>query len=152
VSDAPPVVATNRRPPTDPIRDEDRERLVEAARNVRKNAYAPYSKYRVGAALLTPKGLVFSGCNVENSTYGATICAERAAVTAMVAAGEKIISACAVVTGGEIPGSPCGICRQVLFEFADDFEIVLVGETGSAEVRKSTSLGALLPDGFRLTT
>jgi cytidine deaminase len=106
----------------------------------------------VGAALFTPSGKIYSGCNVENSTYGATICAERAAVTAMVAAGEKIISACAVVTGGEIPGSPCGICRQVLFEFADDFEIVLVGETLSEEVRKYTSLGVLLPDGFRLAT
>ena len=135
-----------------PIHEADRERLIEVAAAVRANAYAPYSRYRVGAALFTQRGKIFSGCNVENSTYGATICAERAAVTAMVAAGEKNPVACVVVTGGEKPASPCGICRQVLFEFSEELEIWLVGETQSGQVRKSTSIGALLPDGFRLTT
>jgi cytidine deaminase len=134
------------------LSDEQRERLIEVAVAVRANAYAPYSKFRVGAALYTESGKIFSGCNVENSTYGATICAERAAVTSMVAAGEKKPVACIVVTGGEKPASPCGICRQVLFEFSEDLEIWLVGETQSGQVRTCTRLGALLPDGFRLTT
>ena len=137
---------------TGPIHDDVRDRLIEIAKTVRNNAYAPYSRYLVGAALLTRSGKIFSGCNVENSTYGATICAERAAVTAMVAAGEKNPVACVVVTGGEKPGSPCGICRQVLFEFADDLPIWLIGVSGSADVRIATSLGVLLPDGFRLTS
>ena len=130
---------------------EEVERLIAVARAVRGHAYAPYSNYRVGAALLSASGKIFSGCNVENSTYGATICAERAAVTAMVSAGEKKIVACVVVTGGEKPASPCGICRQVLYEFSEDMPIWMVGETPSGEVRKTARLGALLPDGFRLT-
>src|SRR5580704_7351856 len=88
--------------------------LIEAARRVRAHAHAPYSKYRVGAAIATRSGRVFVGCNVENASYGATLCAERNAIAQMVAAGQKDPIACAVVTAGPRPGSPCGICRQVL--------------------------------------
>jgi len=135
--------------------------LAEAAREARERAYAPYSKYRVGAAILTRSGTIFTGCNVENATYGATICAERTAIVSMVAAGEREPIACAVVTQGPLraksnatgapePGSPCGICRQVLAEFALDMPILLVGvgPKGATKERR-TSLGKLLPDAFR---
>ena len=130
----------------------DAARLVAAARSVRANAYAPYSHYRVGAALLTRSGAIHVGCNVENATYGATLCAERAAVAAMVAAGELDPVACAVVTAGPRPGSPCGICRQVLAQFARDLELVLVAESDGGRVlgRRRARLRPLLPDAFRL--
>ena len=123
-------------------------RLVTAARAVRDRAYAPYSKYRVGAAILTKSGSVFTGANVENATYGATICAERSAIVQMVAAGERDPIACAVATGGPRAGSPCGICRQVLREFARDMPIALVAEQGGRLTRRDTTLAKLLPDAF----
>jgi cytidine deaminase len=126
-------------------------RLMAAAIEGRKRAYAPYSKYKVGAAILVRSGAVFVGCNVENSTYGATICAERTAVAKMVAAGEKDPIICVVATEGPDAGSPCGICRQVLSEFADDMLLVLVGEgPKNALTRRDTNLAHLLPDAFRL--
>lgn len=124
--------------------------LIVAARAARKRAYAPYSKYHVGAAIVTRRGTIFTGCNVENATYGATICAERNAIGQMIAAGEKHPVACAVVTAGPRGGSPCGICRQVLWEFASDMPIALVGEGARGISRRNTTLVALLPDGFRL--
>jgi len=127
------------------------ERLVDAARRARANAYAPYSEYRVGAAIATEDGSIFSGCNVENASFGATICAERGAIARMIASGESSPVACVVVTGGDRPASPCGICRQVLAEFAKDMPILLVGERDSGgDVRLETSLAALLPDRFEL--
>lgn len=123
--------------------------LIEAARRVRKNAYVPYSHYRVGAAMRTSDGQVFVGCNFENASYPAGICAERCAVGQMVASGRTDLVACAVVTGGTIPGAPCGICRQVMSEFARDMPVVLVCEQDSgSDVRRDTTLGALLPDSF----
>jgi cytidine deaminase len=124
--------------------------LIAAAREVRKRAYAPYSKYFVGAAIATKSGRIFAGCNFENATFGATICAERNAIGQMVAAGERQPIACAVVTRGPRGGSPCGICRQVLWEFASDMEIALIGEGPRGITRRDTTLRALLPDGFRL--
>ena len=126
--------------------------LLAAASEARARAYAPYSKYRVGAALLTRAGGIHAGCNVENATYGATICAERSAIAAMVAAGDAEPIACVVVTGGPRAGSPCGICRQVLSEFARDMKIVLVAEDPSGKVlgRSTHRLAALLPKAFRL--
>jgi cytidine deaminase len=128
------------------------EELVAAARQARARAYAPYSRYRVGAAVLTRGGRVFTGCNVENASFGATICAERSAITAMVAAGDREPVACVVVTAGPTPGTPCGICRQVLAEFATDMKIVLVAEDarGNVTARSETGLAALLPRAFRL--
>jgi cytidine deaminase len=123
-------------------------RLVTAARAARERAYAPYSKYKVGAAILTRSGSVFTGTNVENASYGATLCAERSAIAQMVAAGEREPIACAVATGGPRPGSPCGICRQVLREFARDLPIALVAEQRGRLTRRDTTLAKLLPDAF----
>jgi cytidine deaminase len=129
------------------------DELVTRATEVRERAYAPYSQYLVGAAIRAKSGRVYAGCNVENSTFGATTCAERNAVVQMVAAGDREIVACAVVTGDE-GASPCGICRQVLAEFAgDDVPIVMVGlgAKGGAAGR-AVALGELLPLAFRLAT
>ncbi len=123
--------------------------LVLAARAARRHAYAPYSRYKVGAAIATRSGKIFAGCNVENGSYGACLCAERSAIGQMIAAGESDPVACAVVTGGERPGSPCGICRQVLSEFARDMPIALVGAGRGRAKRRDTTLAALLPDAFR---
>jgi cytidine deaminase len=123
-------------------------RLVTAARGVRERAYAPYSKYRVGAAIATKSGAIFTGANVENASYGACLCAERSAIAQMVAAGERDPIACAVATGGPRPGSPCGICRQVLRELAKDMPIVLVAEHAGRLTRRATTLAKLLPDAF----
>lgn len=125
------------------------DQLVQEATSVRNHAYAPYSGYMVGAAIATKSGAVYVGCNVENSTFGATICAERGAIMQMVAAGETEPIACAVVT--KDGGSPCGICRQVLAEFARDMPIVLVG-LAAAEGESGTvvHLSDMLPLAFRL--
>lgn len=124
------------------------DQLVEEAKAVRENAYAPYSRYRVGAAIVTKSGSLYVGCNVENSTFGATICAERSAVVQMIANGESEPVACAVVT--EDGGSPCGICRQVLAEFAADMPIVMVGlDSPDGESGKVVQLAELLPIAFK---
>ncbi len=123
------------------------EALVNAARDVRANAHAPYSKFQVGAAVLSASGHVYVGCNVENATYGATICAERAAVCAMVAAGETRAQAIAVYTDCNPLATPCGICRQVLSEFAEDMPVILAGPGQQSEL----SLAALLPNRFILS-
>ena len=122
----------------------DTERIVRAATEVRERAHAPYSGYRVGAALLTDDGRVFTGCNVENASYGLSVCAERHAVAAAVAAGATSYAALAVVTSSSPPASLCGACRQVLAEFGD-LEIVLANPAGE---RLTTSLTELLPDAF----
>jgi cytidine deaminase len=130
----------------------DKDALVAAARAARAHAYAPYSRYRVGAALVTRAGRVFSGCNVENATFGATICAERSAVAAMVTAGDRLPVACVVVTAGPKPGSPCGICRQVLAEHAQDLRVWMVSEDARGRFTSETEarLSQLLPMAFRL--
>ena len=125
------------------------DQLVQEATAVRERAYAPYSNYRVGAAIATRQGSIFVGCNVENSTFGATICAERGAIMQMVAFGESEPIACAVVT--KDGGSPCGICRQVLAEFAPDMPIVMVGlASAEGESGHVVQLKDLLPLAFRL--
>ena len=103
----------------------DLEELLSLARNVRQRAYAPYSKFLVGAALRSEDGAVFVGCNVENASYGATICAERAALLAMVAAGQLRVVALAVFTDADSLAMPCGLCRQVISEFARDAQLLL---------------------------
>lgn len=121
------------------------ERLLGTAREARQHAYAPYSKFRVGAAVLVEDGRVFAGCNVENSSFGLTVCAERNAVAAAVVAGGRPI-AVAVVTDDDHVG-PCGACRQVLAEFDQDMTVVLADHDGG-DVR-SVSLRELLPAAFR---
>lgn len=123
--------------------------LVERATIVREHAHAPYSKYRVGAAIATRSGLIFEGCNVENASYGATICAERGAIMQMVAAGVTDPIACAVVTADG--ASPCGICRQVLSEFAQDLPVALVAaKKKHSAVGRIVQLADLLPLAFEL--
>jgi cytidine deaminase len=113
--------------------------LIAAAREVREKAYAPYSKFAVGAALRTKGGRVFSGCNVENLSFGLTSCAERNAVFAAVAAGEKEFEAVAIVADSKEPVTPCGACRQVLAEFGLELEVCssnLEGATYTATLRE----------------
>lgn len=103
----------------------DYKELVKMAYEVAKNAYAPYSNYNVGAALLTKSGKVFLGCNVECGSYGGTNCAERTALFSAIAAGEKEFEAIAVVTSNEEYAFPCGICRQVMIEFGEDLNVIV---------------------------
>ena len=103
----------------------EQEALVAAARAVREHAYAPYSSFKVGAALRASNGELFVGCNVENASYGATICAERNAILAMVAAGQRSIASIAVFTDAETLAMPCGLCRQVISEFQRDAELIV---------------------------
>ena len=118
--------------------------LVAAARAARERAYAPYSGFRVGAALLTAQGDVITAANVENASYGLAICAERAAVVAAVAAGSRSFQSIAVAGNGPDPVTPCGACRQVLAEFGGDLVIESVGPTGCTR----WALRELLPDAF----
>ena len=119
--------------------------LIARAREARENAYAPYSGFKVGAALLAASGRIYSGCNVENVSYGATLCAERAAVCAAITAGERKLEAIAVTAGG-VPVSPCGICRQILSEFSQDGTLEVCCDGG--ENIKVYSLRELLPEAF----
>ena len=125
-------------------------RLLDAAERALRNAHAPYSRFRVGAAVLTEGGKIFSGCNVENSSYGLTNCAERVAIGAAVAAGTKQVKAVAVVADGPAAPYPCGACRQVLAEFGKDDTPVLVAIRGHQRTAEILTLGKLLPHAFRL--
>ena len=118
--------------------------LVSAASEARKNAHAPYSGYCVGAAVLTTDGRIFVGCNVENASYGLSVCAERHAIAAAVSAGCRKFAGVAVVTQSDPPAAPCGACRQVLAEFGD-FPVILAGLDGSSQ---TTTVRDLLPNAF----
>lgn len=122
------------------------EELVRVAALARERAYAPYSRYKVGAAIRTKRGKIHAAANVENASYGLTVCAERCAAFAAVAAGDaKDHDAIAIVTGGDELPSPCGACRQVLQEFSPGMRVILATTTGR---RKATTLAELLPDAF----
>jgi cytidine deaminase len=120
------------------------QRLIAAASSAREKAYAPYSGYKVGAALLTDDGEVVTGCNVENASYGLSVCAERHAVGAAVVKGARHFRAIAVVTDSTPPAPPCGACRQVLAEFGE-YPVILAN---SGEERRLTSIAELLPEAF----
>jgi cytidine deaminase len=124
--------------------------LAQAARAARAHAYAPYSGYAVGAAVLTDDGQVVAGCNVENASYGLSLCAERVAVFRAIAAGARRLVAAAVCTPDG--GTPCGACRQVLLEFADAPESFAVWVVSPDRVIARYTLAELLPHGFRLVS
>jgi len=119
--------------------------LVRAAVEVLQRSYSPYSRFRVGAALLGEDGVVYTGTNVENASFGLSICAERSAVFKAVSAGVRSFRSLAIASETETPASPCGACRQVLLEFAPELPIVLVGNGGAIE---RTTLDALIPRPF----
>jgi cytidine deaminase len=126
------------------LTSEQRKNLIGLAREVRKNAYAPYSNYQVGAALLTSTGKIYSGVNVENAAYPTGICAERVAVFKAISEGERNFEAIAVVT--ENGGSPCGSCRQVLAEFNLQTRVIIDDQDG--KVSQDTTVADLLPGAF----
>jgi cytidine deaminase len=126
------------------ITDETRDKLIASAREARKWAYAPYSNYPVGAAVLTASGRIYDGVNIENAAYPDTICAERVAIFKAVSEGEREFEAIAVVTSNA--GSPCGSCRQVLAEFGLDTLVIIASTDG--QVTRQMRLGELLPEAF----
>ena len=119
--------------------------LISEAKKARENAVAPFSKYKVGAALVTKGGKVYRGCNVENSTYGLTVCAERVALLTALAAGDREFTAIAVVTQSDEPGTPCGPCRQLMWEYCGDIDVTLANLTGQ---RIDYKLSTLFPHPF----
>lgn len=125
----------------------DNLELIEEAKVARERAIAPFSNFKVGAALLTEDGAVFHGCNVENCTFGLTVCAERVALLSALAAGERSFTSIAVVTATDPPATPCGPCRQLLWEFCGDIEVILAATTGTT---RSLPLSTLFPEPFEL--
>lgn len=122
------------------------QRLLDASHDVRQKAWAPYSEFHVGAALLTHDDEIIVGCNVENATYGATVCAERTAIGTAVSQGVRSFKAICVLTQADAPVAPCGICRQVLAEFAEKLPVLMATTSGKFEY---TDLDALLPYRFK---
>jgi cytidine deaminase len=121
------------------------EKIIAKAKDASRNAYCPYSKFPVGAAVLTARGRIFTGCNVENASYGLTVCAERNAVFRMIAGGAQEIAAVAVYTPTAAPAAPCGACRQVICEFGPEAWIICVCDTDKV-IRKR--LSELMPLAF----
>ena len=126
------------------LTDELRQKLIESSLSARRWAYAPYSNYLVGAALLTSSGKIYDGVNVENAAYPTSICAERVSVFKAVSEGEKNITAIAVASSNG--GTPCGACRQVLSEFGQDIKVLIVN--GEGVVEQETTIAELLPGAF----
>ena len=129
------------------LTDTVRQQLLDRARRAREHAYAPYSNFKVGAAVLTATGEIFSGGNIENASLGATVCAERVAIFAAVAAGCRDLIALAVIADTPDPVAPCGLCRQVLAEFNPDCPVLLANTAGRWRL---ANLKELLPMAFRL--
>jgi cytidine deaminase len=132
--------------PFDTAEDPDWQPLVDAALGAMACAYAPYSRFEVGAALLSPDRTITSGCNVENASYGATICAERVAIGTAVASGRRSFEALVVTTPGPEPSFPCGMCRQVIGEFARSLPILLVAR--SSGTRRLVRFDEIFPGAF----
>ncbi|KQC05521.1 MAG: cytidine deaminase [Candidatus Cloacimonas sp. SDB] len=122
------------------------QELIDKAKEVSENAYAPYSGYKIGAALRTASGKIYTGCNVENSSYGLTICAERAAVFNAVSRGEKDFKEIVVFSDSDVLFTPCGACRQVLKEFSGSLKVTVI----SGKKILNTTVDDLLPHGFHL--
>lgn len=129
------------------LNDEMKDRLLAIATEAREHAYAPYSNdFKVGAAVLTEDGSIFSGCNIENASYGATICAERVAVFKAVCDGHRKIRALAVIADDLQPIAPCGMCLQVISEFGQDADVIMANTKGDVEL---TNMKKLLPRNFK---
>lgn len=126
------------------MKDIEKE-LIEAARDVRERAYAPYSNFKVGAALRTRNGKIYTGCNVESASYGLTVCAERVAIWKAVSEGETEFVEIAVVAGTEELTPPCGVCRQIIWEFCHDIPVILANPKGKTE---KVQMSELLPRAF----
>lgn len=120
-------------------------KLIKAAASARKHSHSPYSKYKVGAAALTAKGKIYTGCNVENVSYGLTHCAERVAIAKAISEGEKKITAIAIVVEARKPVGPCGACRQVIYEFGKGIDVLMATSKNKVAVEK---ISKLLPYGF----
>ncbi len=120
--------------------------LIAAGKSARDAAYAPYSNFKVGAAVLTADGQIFTGCNIENASFGASMCAERVAIFSAVAAGQRQIQALAVIADTPQPVAPCGLCRQVLSEFSPDCQVIMANLKEEYHVVK---LAELLPSAFK---
>ena len=123
----------------------EHDSLIAAARTAREHAHAPYSNFRVGASVRAKSGRIFSGCNVENATYGLTLCAERVAIFKAISEGERGFDAVAVVTDTDALTPPCGACRQIIWEFCGDVPVILANLRGKVEYERS---GKLLPRAF----
>ncbi|MFW5787885.1 MAG: cytidine deaminase [Halanaerobiales bacterium] len=123
-----------------------KEKLIEKAKLAKDNAYVPYSNFPLGAAVLTEDDNIYSGCNIENASYGLSNCAERTALFKAISEGEKNFKKLVLVTDRKKPVTPCGACRQVINEFGDDIEVIMIGKNGR---EKSCLSGELLPGFFR---
>jgi cytidine deaminase len=121
------------------------ETLITAAKQARENAHAPYSNFRVGAAVRASSGRTFGGCNIENASYGLTLCAERVAIFKALSEGERNFEAIAVVTDADVLTPPCGACRQILWEFCGDVPVLLANLQGR---RESLKMSELFPKPF----
>jgi len=131
------------------LTESEQQKLLEVAQEAMKSAYAPYSQFRVGAALLTDTGNIVAGCNVENASYGLSICAERNAIANAIIRNEKDtmeVIAIAVVNSNNVPCSPCGACRQVIWEFGQNAQVIFLGSQGWQNLK----IKELLPEGFSL--
>ncbi|MGA7614186.1 MAG: cytidine deaminase [Thermoanaerobaculia bacterium] len=124
-----------------------RQELIHHAAEARERAIAPFSGFKVGAALRTRSGKIYQGCNVENASYGLTVCAERVALLSALAAGEREFTAVAVVTQSEEPSTPCGPCRQLMWEYCRDIEVILANLDGAS---RDFKLSELFPHPFEL--
>ena len=118
----------------------DINELINKAKNAREHSYSPYSRFKVGAALKTKNGMVFTGCNIENSSYGLSICAEREAIFKAISAGERDLDTIAIVTDSDKLTTPCGACRQVMWEFSKDMTVVVANLKGEKKEFKIKEL------------
>jgi len=124
---------------------EEYKKLIKEAEKARKKAYTPYSKFQVGAAVLCADGKIFTGCNIENASFGLAICAERVAIFKAISEGPIKIEAIAVIGDTDTPCSPCGACRQVISEFGEDIPLIMANLKGDVKIKK---IKELLPEAF----
>lgn len=125
--------------------NENYKKLIKEAEKARKRAYTPYSKFKVGAAILTSDGKIFTGCNIENASFGLTVCAERVAILKAISEGSTEFESIAIIGNTDQPCSPCGACRQVVSEFGENIKLIMSNLKGDIKIKK---IGELLPEAF----